>query len=66
MADTVSREQPVSRFPLTPQDELPEDLQERFAAVQERSGFLPNVFAALAWRPVEARAFFDLHDALMD
>jgi uncharacterized peroxidase-related enzyme len=66
MADPVAREQPVSRFPLTSQDELPEDLQERFAAVRERSGFLPNVFAALAWRPVEARAFFDLHDALMD
>ncbi len=66
MADPVAREQPVSRFPLTSQDELPEDLQERFAAVQERSGFLPNVFAALAWRPAEARAFFDLHDALMD
>jgi uncharacterized peroxidase-related enzyme len=46
--------------------ELPEQLRERYAEVEERSGFLPNVFAALAWRPAEAAAFFALHDALMD
>ena len=57
---------PISRFPLRPADELPADLAERYAAVEERSGFLPNVFAALAWRPDEARAFFAMHDALMD
>jgi uncharacterized peroxidase-related enzyme len=57
---------PISRFPLVPLEELPPDLQERFADVADRSGFLPNVFAALAWRPAEARAFFALHDALMD
>jgi uncharacterized peroxidase-related enzyme len=55
-----------SRFPVPPRSELPPDLQERFAAVEERSGFLPNVFAALSWRPDEARAFFAMHDALMD
>ena len=57
---------PISRFPVPPRSELPPDLQERFAAVEERSGFLPNVFAALSWRPDEARAFFAMHDALMD
>jgi uncharacterized peroxidase-related enzyme len=57
---------PISRFPLVPLDELPPDLQERFTEVADKSGFLPHVFAALAWRPAEARAFFALHDALMD
>jgi uncharacterized peroxidase-related enzyme len=62
----MTSEPPISRFPLVPQDQLPPDLRERFADVADRSGFLPNVFAALAWRPDEARAFFALHDALMD
>jgi len=57
---------PISRFPVTPREELPADLAERFADVEERSGFLPNIFSALAWRPDEARAFFTMHDALMD
>src|SRR3954447_18872973 len=57
---------PISRFPVAPRGDLPADLRERFDAVEERAGFLPNVFAALAWRPEEARAFFDLHDALME
>ena len=61
MSDT-----PISRFPVTPREDLPADLAERFADVEERSGFLPNIFAALAWRPEEARAFFAMHDALMD
>ena len=65
-SDPVTAELPISRFPLVPVADLPPDLQERFADVADRSGFLPNVFAALAWRPVEARAFFALHDALMD
>ncbi len=56
----------VSRFPVADPAGLPEDLAERYADVQERSGFLPNVFAALAWRPAEAAAFFALHDALLD
>jgi len=70
MADPVSRAAavgaPLSRFPVAARSELPGDLQDRFAEVEERAGFLPNVFAAMAWRPEEARAFFDLHDALMD
>jgi uncharacterized peroxidase-related enzyme len=57
---------PISRFPVPSRDELPEELRERYADVEERSGFLPNVFGALAWRPAEAAAFFALHDALMD
>jgi uncharacterized peroxidase-related enzyme len=57
---------PISRFPLVPADDLPPDLRARFAEVTAKSGFLPNVFAALAWRPAEARAFFAMHDALMD
>jgi uncharacterized peroxidase-related enzyme len=58
--------QPISRFPVPARGELPEELRQRFDAVEERSGFLPNVFAALSWRPPEAAAFFALHDALMD
>ncbi|SCX50230.1 uncharacterized peroxidase-related enzyme [Klenkia marina] len=57
---------PVSRFPVPDRADLPEDLRERYDAVEEKSGFLPNVFAALAHRPAEARAFFAFHDALMD
>ena len=57
---------PPSRFPVPSRSELPAELQERFAAVEERSGFLPNIFTALSWRPAEAAAFFALHDALMD
>ena len=56
----------ASRFPVPPREDLPAELRERFAAVEERSGFLPNIFAALSWRPAEAAAFFALHDALMD
>jgi uncharacterized peroxidase-related enzyme len=57
---------PISRFPVAPPASLPAELGERYAAVEERSGFLPNIFGALAWRPAEAAAFFTLHDALMD
>src|SRR3954451_3815200 len=57
---------PISRFPVAPPADLPAGLRERYAAVEERSGFLPNVFGALAWRPAEAAAFFAYHDALMD
>ena len=57
---------PISRFPVADPAGLPEPLRERYADVAERSGFLPNVFGALAWRPAEAAAFFAYHDALMD
>jgi uncharacterized peroxidase-related enzyme len=57
---------PISRFPVPAREDLPPELRERFDAVEEKSGFLPNVFAALSWRPAEASAFFAMHDALMD
>ncbi|MGY1654076.1 peroxidase-related enzyme [Geodermatophilus sp. SYSU D01119] len=62
----MTADTPISRFPVADPAGLPADLAERYAEVQERSGFLPNVFAALAWRPDEARAFFAMHDALME
>jgi uncharacterized peroxidase-related enzyme len=59
--------QPVAkRFPTPPLDKLPEDIRTRILAVQEKSGFVPNVFLALAYRPEEFRAFFAYHDALME
>lgn len=56
----------ISRYPVPDLADLPADLRARIEAVSEKSGFVPNVFLALAHRPAEARAFFDLHDALMD
>ena len=56
----------ISRFPVPSIDALPEDLRQRILAVQEKSGFIPNVFLSLAHRPDEFRAFFAYHDALMD
>src|SRR5688500_2899882 len=57
---------PISRFPVPLRRDLPPALREGFDAVEVRSGFLPNSFAALSWRPAEAEASFALHDALMD
>jgi uncharacterized peroxidase-related enzyme len=57
---------PVSRFPVPAIDALPEDVRGRILAVQEKAGFVPNVFLALAHRPDEFRAFFAYHDALME
>lgn len=57
---------PASRFPVPALADLPADIRERVVAVQEKSGFIPNVFLALAHRPDEFRAFFAYHDALMD
>ncbi|MBR8126766.1 peroxidase-related enzyme [Burkholderia multivorans] len=57
---------PVSRFPVPALDDLPDDIRARIDAVQEKSGFIPNVFLTLAHRPDEFRAFFAYHDALMD
>ena len=58
---------PLSRFPVPESiDHLPDDLRERILTVQEKAGFVPNVFLMLAHRPLEARAFFDYHDALME
>jgi uncharacterized peroxidase-related enzyme len=56
----------TQRFPVPPIDAMPEDIRERLLAVQEKSGFIPNVFLTLASRPDEFRAFFAYHDALME
>jgi len=57
---------PISRFPVPEIADLPEDIRSRILAVQEKSGFVPNVFLVLARRPDEFRAFFAYHDALME
>lgn len=57
---------PISRFPVPELADLPEDIRVRIEAVAEKSGFVPNVFLALAHRPDEFRAFFAYHDALME
>lgn len=56
---------PISRYPVPSLDELPQDIKGRILEVQEKSGFVPNVFLTLAHRPDEFRAFFAYHDALM-
>ena len=56
----------ISRFPVPELKDIPEDIRNRILAVQEKSGFVPNVFLALAHRPDEFRAFFAFHDALME
>jgi len=61
----MSAEQ-VSRFPVVDLADMPEDLRQRVGAIAEKSGFVPNVFRALAHRPAELRAFLDYHDALME
>ena len=55
-----------SRFPVPAIETLPEDIRSRLLAVQEKSGFIPNVFLTFAFRPDEFRAFFAYHDALME
>lgn len=59
-------DRPISRFPVPELTDLPEDIRSRILAVQEKSGFVPNVFLTLAHRPDEFRAFFAYHDALME
>ncbi|MFL5399232.1 MAG: peroxidase-related enzyme [Myxococcales bacterium] len=56
---------PISRFPVPRLEELPDDVRARIVAVEEKAGFIPNVFLVLAHRPAEFRAFFDYHDALL-
>jgi uncharacterized peroxidase-related enzyme len=55
----------ISRFPVPPLDSLPDDIRDKILAVQEKAGFVPNVFLVLAHRPAEFRAFFAYHDALL-
>lgn len=56
----------VSRFPVPELQDMPEDIRQKIMAVQEKTGFVPNVFLTLAYRPDEFRAFFAYHDALME
>ena len=56
---------PISRFPVPELVDLPEDIRNIIVAVQDKAGFVPNVFLTLAHRPAEFRAFFAYHDALM-
>ena len=56
----------ISRFPIPPLNAMEPDIRERIEAVQAKSGFIPNIFLALAHRPDEFRAFFALHDSLVD
>lgn len=56
----------VSLFPLPDINTLPDDLKNKILETQDKSGFIPNVFLALAHRPEEFRAFFSYHDALMN
>src|SRR4051812_16241754 len=69
-ADTLFRSgvamtHPISRYPIPALADLPDDLRARILEVQEKSGFVPNVFLAFSHRPAEFRAFFAYHDALM-
>src|SRR4030095_3588996 len=56
----------ISRYPVPSLDNLPDDIRARMLEVQEKAGFIPNVFVTLAHRPAEWRAFFAYHDALME
>ncbi|CAB3684139.1 peroxidase-related enzyme [Paraburkholderia rhynchosiae] len=57
--------QPISRYPVPEPSEWPDDISARILEVQQKAGFVPNVFLTLAHRPDEFRAFFAYHDALM-
>ena len=59
-------DKPISRFPVPSLDQIPEDLRARIVEIQEKTGFVPNVFLTLAHRPRELRAFLAYHDALME
>lgn len=61
----MSNAAPISRFPVPDINTLPDDIKQMILAVQEKAGFVPNVFLTLAHRPAEFRAFFAYHDALM-
>jgi uncharacterized peroxidase-related enzyme len=56
---------PISRFPVADPATLPEDMRQLIEATAKKSGFVPNVFLAYAWKPDHFRAFFQFYDALM-
>lgn len=59
-------DKPISRFPIPDINDVPDDIKAVILEVQEQTGFVPNVFFALARRPAEFRAFFGYHNALME
>src|SRR3954463_2497982 len=61
-----STQAPISRYPVPALDAMPDDIRARILKVQEKTGFIPNVFLMLAYRPDEFRAFMAYHDTLMD
>ena len=67
MAESASKAaaRPISRFPVPALEGLPDDVRAKILEVQEKAGFVPNVFLAFAHRPAEFRAFFAYHDALL-
>ena len=65
MSQVHQVQQAISRFPVPEIKDLPDDIRTAILAVQEKAGFVPNVFITLAHRPAEFRAFFAYHDALM-
>jgi uncharacterized peroxidase-related enzyme len=56
---------PISRFPVPAFETLPDDVRQKMLLVQQKAGFIPNVFLALAHRPDEFRAFVAYHDAVL-
>lgn len=60
------KDKPISRFPVPSLDDIPGDVRDMMLKVQEKAGFIPNVFLTLAHRPDELRAFIAYHDALME
>lgn len=65
MTTPANDDKPVSRYPVLDLEHLPDDIRDMVMTVQEKIGFIPNVFLAYAHRPDECRAFFAMHDALM-
>jgi uncharacterized peroxidase-related enzyme len=65
MSSHTNDDRAVSRFPVPDLEHLPDDIRDMVMTVQEKIGFIPNVFLAYAHRPDECRAFFAMHDALM-
>ena len=65
MTEPAMTTPPISRFPVPALDTLPDDIRDKILEVQEKAGFVPNVFLTFAHRPDEFRAFFAYHDALL-
>jgi len=64
-ADMTRDDAPISRFPVPDPATLPEDMRQLIEATAKKSGFVPNVFLAYAWKPDHFRAFFQFYEALM-